>query len=179
MRIVHLTATAIDIPLRTPFGIAGGVQDIARNVLVAIDLDDGTRGYGEAAPLPAFNGETQAMALAALEEARSAVIGADARAWRRTARELHHVAPNSASARCAIETAILDALTRRAGISLHTFFGGAETKLVTDITIPIGTVEQASREANAWVNFSRFKVKVGGADDRARLAAIHGMATAA
>src|ERR687885_2772803 len=80
-----LLAADLDIPLHTPFGIAGGAQDLARNLLVTVELSDGTRGYGEAAPFPAFNGETQAIARAAVEAATSTVEGADAREWRKVA----------------------------------------------------------------------------------------------
>jgi len=73
---------ALDIPLHEPFGIAGGVQEHAANLLVTVELLDGTLGFGEAAPFPAFNGETQDSARDAIEAARVAVEGVDARAWR-------------------------------------------------------------------------------------------------
>jgi len=84
----------------------------------------------------------------------------------------------SASALCAIETAVLDALTRHAGLPLWALFGGAETTLTTDVTITIGSVAEASAEAEAWTRrgFSRLKVKIGAGDlaeDLARVCAIH------
>src|SRR5688572_7760785 len=60
----------LDIPLHVPFGISSGAQPMASNVLATIELADGTRGYGEAAPLPPYNGETQADALGALRTTR-------------------------------------------------------------------------------------------------------------
>jgi hypothetical protein len=60
VRAVHVER--LDIPLHEPFGISGGAQATARNVLLALELADGTVGYGEAAPLPACNGETQTAA---------------------------------------------------------------------------------------------------------------------
>ena len=178
MRIARLAAEALDVPLRKPFGIARGAQEVARNVLVTIALEDGTPGYGEGAPFPAFNGETQAGTLAAIAAARPVVEKEDARAWRRIARGLKEAIGASGAGRCAIETAILDALARRAGISLHTFFGGAEPSLVTDVTIPTGTRAEGAEEARAWAEagFSRLKVKIGAAgeeEDLARLLAIH------
>ena len=38
----------LDIPLFEPFGISGGAQAAANNVLVTLELADGTRGFGEA-----------------------------------------------------------------------------------------------------------------------------------
>jgi L-alanine-DL-glutamate epimerase-like enolase superfamily enzyme len=178
VRIARLSAAALDVPLRKPFGIARGAQEAVRNVLVTIELADGTRGYGEGAPFPAFNGETQEGTLAAIEAARPAVEAEDARRWRKIARGLKEAIGASGAGRCAIETALLDALARRAGISLHTFFGGAEDSLVTDVTIPTGTRAEAAEDAAAWqaAGFSRLKVKIGGGgveEDLERVLAIH------
>jgi L-alanine-DL-glutamate epimerase-like enolase superfamily enzyme len=176
--IARLSAAPLDIPLHKPFGIAGGAQVVAANALVTVELADGTRGFGEAAPFPAFNGETQAAALAAVEEARALVEGEDVRAWRRIASKLAGPLAASGAARCAVETAVLDALTKRAGMPLWAFFGGAARTLVTDVTIPTGSVEEGAAEAagRAAQGFSRLKVKVGGpaaAHDAARVLRIH------
>src|SRR4051794_15405198 len=124
-----MSIATLDIPLHEPFGIAGGAQDIARNLLVTVELADGTRGYGEAAPFPAFNGETQEIARAAIETARATVEGADVREWRLIAAKLRDAIGPVGSAQCAIETAILDALTRHSRIPLWAFFGGVSTSL--------------------------------------------------
>ena len=162
----ELRVAALDIPLSEPFGIAGGAADMARNVLVTLELADGTRGYGEAAPFPPFNGETQDMARAALEAARSTVEGADVREWRRVSTALRGAMGPVGAARCALETALLDALTRRAGLPLWAFFGGASTALETDMTITTGTVAQAEAAARAIVarGIGTIKVKIGSGD---------------
>jgi L-alanine-DL-glutamate epimerase-like enolase superfamily enzyme len=59
LSISEVSFRAFDVPLDEPFGIAGGTQHVAKNVLVEVRLADGTRGLGEAAPFPAVNGETQ------------------------------------------------------------------------------------------------------------------------
>jgi L-alanine-DL-glutamate epimerase-like enolase superfamily enzyme len=168
----------LDLALKKPFGIAGGAQTRAENALVTVELADGTRGYGEAAPFPAFNGETQARAIAAVNAAREVVVGADARAFRAIAAAIRPLVQGAGSARCAIETAVLDALTKRAGLPLWAFFGGAERALATDITITTGSAAEARAEALAFTEggFSRLKVKIGAAtpeEDVARVVAIH------
>ncbi len=182
--IRRLEASPLDIPLHKPFGIAGGAQVIAENVLVTVELADGTLGHGEAAPFPAFNGETQLLALQAIEAARPRVEGADARTWRRIAAAIRPLVGASGSARCAIETAILDALCRQAGLSLWAFFGGAEPSLVTDVTIPLAGASEGREEAARWAaqGFSRLKVKIGAKhpdEDLARVIAIHEAAPSA
>jgi L-alanine-DL-glutamate epimerase-like enolase superfamily enzyme len=176
-RITSVEVAPLNVPLREPFGIAGGTQVIAANVLVLVRLADGTTGYGEAAPLPAYNGETQSSTLEALNRARNVVEGADACGWRALARRLGEVIPGAGAARCALETAALDALMRQRGFSLHAFFGGAERTLESDITITTGTVEDAWAAARRWADagFTMFKIKVGAGEldgDVARVAAV-------
>lgn len=155
--INRVSARALDVPMKKAFGIAGGAQEVCRNVLVTVELASGERGFGEAAPLPAFNGETQDGALAAI--ASVDLAGSDARAWRSLAERV--AAIPSASAACALETAALDALTRAIGTSMRVFFGGAEDALLTDITITTGTVDDARAEARAFSAFPTLKIKVG------------------
>ena len=178
MKVTRLSAVTLDVPLFKPFGISGGAQVTANQVLVTVELEGGAKGRGEAAPFPAFNGETQAMALEAVERSRRVVEGEDARRLRPLAAAIRGTAQGSASARCAIETALVDAVGRAARLPAWAFFGGAEARLESDVTIPTGSVEEARSETIAWRSkgFRRFKVKVGGAgakDDLARLVAIH------
>ena len=190
-QIRALRITPLDIPLHEPFGIAGGAQAMANNVLVALELDDGTCGYGEAAPLPPYNGETQADALATLQPARDWLVGRAIDDWRALAAEFHrHGGASCGSAQCAFEMALLDALTRRARVPLWKFFGGSPSTgseppgsvLETDMTVTTGTAAQAAVAARAiWARGIRMiKVKVGGKDgpahDLARVAAIHEVA---
>ncbi|MBI4624738.1 MAG: dipeptide epimerase [Verrucomicrobia bacterium] len=182
-QIHDLHIAPLDIPLFQPFGISGGAQAIANNVLVTIELSDGTRGYGEAAPLSPYNGETQADALATLLAASAWLIGRDARAWRDVGAEFRaRGGAGCGSAQCALETALLDALTRHDGMPLWRFFGGAGTELETDMTVTTGSAGDAADAARAirGRGIRVIKVKVGGpagpAHDLARIAAIHAVA---
>jgi L-alanine-DL-glutamate epimerase-like enolase superfamily enzyme len=179
-KVRHLSAVPLDARLRKAFGISGGAQDAIRNAVVRVELDDGTVGHGEAAPFPAFNGETREATMAALEAARPTVEGRRAAEWEAVARDLARTlgTRGTGAARCAIETALLDALTRSRGVSLHAFFGAAVPYLATDVTITTGTLAEGEDEARAWSarGFSRLKVKIGAATlagDEARVRAIH------
>ncbi|NTU83344.1 MAG: dipeptide epimerase [Chloroflexales bacterium] len=176
-----LSVATLDIPLFAPFGISGGAQELARNLLVTLELADGTRGYGEAAPLPPFNGETQASTRAAVEAVRARVEGADVREWRPIAAALREAIGGAGSARCAIETAVLDALTRRSRMPLYAFFGGAGSALATDMTVTTGGVEEAGVAALDILGrgITTIKVKIGSGDldlDLRRIVAIHAVA---
>lgn len=169
-RIRELRAQPLDVALRKPFGIAGGAQERARNVLMTVLTDKDVTGLGEGAPFPAFNGETQADVLASCERIDLAGVGLDDTEALRE--RLQAATP---SARCGIETAIMDARARTFGAPLHRVFGDRATSVVTDITITTGTVDEARREATEWRAFSTLKIKVGGGDvdvDIARVRAV-------
>jgi L-alanine-DL-glutamate epimerase-like enolase superfamily enzyme len=175
-----LTVMPLDLPLLAPFGISGGTQEVARNALVCVELADGTQGWGEAAPFPAYNGETQTGAVAALTAAQAWVVGRDVRDWRAIAREFRPLGGvGCGSAQCALEMALLDALTRHYGVSLWCFLGGFTKELETDMTVTTGSVAEARSAARAirGRRIRIIKVKIGGpegvAHDLARLAAIH------
>jgi L-alanine-DL-glutamate epimerase-like enolase superfamily enzyme len=181
-RIVRLDAWPIDVPLNKPFGIAGGAQELARNVFVRVRLEDGTVGYGEAAPFPAFNGETQEGTLAAIARAKDPVVGCDGTRWEAVAQVAEEVLGGSCgAARCGLEMAVLDADARRRGVRL---FDASPGETRTDVTIPIGPIEECATDAREWAarGFTRLKLKVGGAgaeEALARTLAIHAAAPAA
>jgi len=175
--IARLDIAPIAVRLTESFAISKGAVATAQNVLVRVVLQDGSAGYGEAAPFEVITGETQASTLTALEEMAAAVTGRDAAGWRVLAADLRSLRPEAAAARCAVEQAVADALARHLGLSLPAFFGGFPHELVTDITIPVGdvrhSVESAQHAEDA--GFKTVKVKVGADDwelDAARVAAI-------
>lgn len=181
IRSVHIAP--LDIPLFEPFGISGGAQAAANNVLVTLELADGTVGYGEGAPLPAYNGETQVQTLRVLEGARHWLEGYTVKDWRWLAGEFRgRGGAWCGSAQCAFEIALLDALTKQAGQPMWKFFGGAGTGLETDMTVTTGTPAEAAAATRSILKrgIRMVKVKVGGklgpAHDLERVYAIHEVA---
>jgi L-alanine-DL-glutamate epimerase-like enolase superfamily enzyme len=115
-------------------------------------------------------------AVAAIDAERPRLVGTNARAWRQRALDVREPTSASASARCALETALVDALSRQHGQSLYEWFGGqAPARLTTDVTIPIVPPESARRAAERWwsLGFRSLKVKVGRDGDLERLLAVH------
>lgn len=180
-RILHVGYERLDIELTESFGVAGGAQHRARNVIARVELEDGTVGLGEGAPFPAISGETQESTLAALARLAPRLVGEDAAAWTELACTLADAEPKAPTARCALEGALLDALAGSRGESLWAFFGGAVAQLTTDITIPTGSRDAAAAAARraSVAGFHTLKLKVGAEspeDDAARLAAAAGAA---
>lgn len=168
----------VDIPVTDPFVVATGTRVIAENVFVRITLSNGAQGYGEAAPFPEVGGEDRESCLHAMDELAHALLGRSAQDYRRLAHHMTDVAPLQPAARCALETAVLDASCRAASMPMWNIWGGADVRpRDTDITIPIATEEKTLSLARSWYErgFRLFKMKVGkdvDADVR-RLEALH------
>jgi L-alanine-DL-glutamate epimerase-like enolase superfamily enzyme len=175
-RITRLEVEPLDIPLREAFVIATGQVESARNALVRVTLADGTVGLGEAAPFPPSGGETQETALAAVRGMASLVEGQDAAAWRPLATRLTASFEHQATARAGVEVATLDALTRSWGVPLYQYFGGRQTSVTSDLSIPIVAPEQVARLARQHMasGARTLKLKVGTtvAEDLARVLAL-------
>jgi L-alanine-DL-glutamate epimerase-like enolase superfamily enzyme len=175
--VVRIDARPFTAGLTDSFEIAGGAAHEHAGVFVQLTLADGTVGHGEASPLPAFNGETAAGSLAAVRRAGRLWLGRDAGAWRARLTELEDALPAGAgAARAALGMALLDAWTRRAGLPLRSLFGGAESRVVTDVTVTILPPEEAAAAARRIRAFGvrTVKIKVGKdpESDAARVAAV-------
>jgi L-Ala-D/L-Glu epimerase len=176
--IAHVACWPIDVPITDPFVVATGTRVVAENVVVKITLHNGISGYGEAAPFPEVGGEDRTTCLNALAPLARLLIGRSVTEYRTLARHAAEQAPAQPAARCAVETALLDAYSRAAHMPLWKFWGGADVRArETDITIPITTLDATVRLARGWYaqGFRLFKMKVGKdvAGDIRRLEAVH------
>jgi L-alanine-DL-glutamate epimerase-like enolase superfamily enzyme len=162
--ITRFEYSKLDLPLTEPFAIASGVQHEAKNVLVLIQLRNGTIGIGEAAPFPAVSGETQEGTMKSLEKLSAYMTGKDVRHWQVLAKHIYVNEPAASAACCAVEMAMLDALTKYYSMPLYIFFGGAGTKLITDMTITAGDIAHASKSAKEILKrgISTIKIKTSG-----------------
>ena len=162
--IMRIELWPIDVPIRDPFVVATGARVVAENVLVRITLSNGAAGYGEAAPFPEVGAEDRAACLAALAHLASALIGKAAKDYAVLARHMAELARAQPAARCALETALLDAFCRTHRMPLWRLWGGMDVRVrETDITIPIATPDETVRLTRRWYQqgFRLFKMKVG------------------
>lgn len=139
----------LSIPLREPFATANGLITARELVLLRLEDDDGAFGYGEAAPLPSYDGVS-------MDDVAEALLGGS---------------PGPPQARTAEEMARLDLEARRAGRPIGE--PGAEA-IAVNRTLGAGPPEQVAARAVEGVRdgFSCFKVKVGLPDDVKRVAAV-------
>ena len=176
--ITNVEFRSLDLPITDPFIVATGQLNVANNAFVRLTLHDGTIGYGEIAPFPAITGENRTGSLKKARILGAHLLGQSALHYQRLGRELSELAPDAPAARCGLETALLDALTRALHVPLWALWGGADVRArETDITIPITSLERTLDVAQQWYarGFRLFKIKVGHDvdDDICRVEALH------
>ncbi|QLG64099.1 dipeptide epimerase [Halorarum salinum] len=150
-----------------PFEIALGTQHRARNVIVRVETEAGTVGWGEGSPIPPVTGETQEAALASARAAAELLEGESVAEYHRLVDAVRSTVPGMVSASFAVETALLDAYCRARDVPMSELFGGPPEPVETDLTIPIVPPEAAGEAAAeaTEAGFTHLKVKTGGAVD--------------
>jgi L-Ala-D/L-Glu epimerase len=162
------------LPLQTrhEFNIARAAAPAQRrNVWVRLIDDDGTEGWGEAAPnaFYAEDADTVAEVLPVyarvLANADSSDIDAIERRLLEAAPSHHPKYPPHPSARSAISAALLDLLARRDGVPAWRYLGLEAQSVASSFTIGIDDLAFMREKARAAANYQILKIKVGTADD--------------
>jgi L-Ala-D/L-Glu epimerase len=158
---------AVDVerwPIAGSFAISRGAKTEA--VVVVAELSDGTyRGRGECVPYARY-GETAAGVAAAIDAMAANVARGLDRAG------LQNAMPAGA-ARNALDCAFWDLAAKRAGRPVHALLGEpAPRPLTTAYTISFATPEAMAENAAKASGRALLKVKLGGAGDPARIAAV-------
>jgi L-alanine-DL-glutamate epimerase-like enolase superfamily enzyme len=151
-------------PIAGSFAISRGAKTEA--VVVVAELSDGVyRGRGECVPYARY-GETVEQVAGAIETMAADVSrGLDRAGLQRTM--------TSGAARNALDCAFWDLAAKRAGRPVHELAGLAAPKsLITAYTISLATPDDMAQAAAKAADRALLKVKLGGADDAARIAAV-------
>jgi muconate cycloisomerase len=161
----RVDAIPVGLPLKKPVAMAGSTVSEAQNILVRIEAQDGTVGWGEAASAPTMTGDTQAGLVSAVRDHLAPLlIGQDA--WMRPAlsRRLRAALYGNTGAHSAVEVALLDLCGQAAGLPVVDLIGGAIRREVAPMWL-LGnpTPEQDIAEAHKKRDegFGFFKLKIG------------------
>lgn len=176
MKIDKINIYPFNIDTEEVFKIATMSLSGAKNVLVEIRTNQGLTGWGEASPFRSITGETQGINLAAAVELREALLGKNPLEVITRTEEMEAWLPFNTTIRSAFDMAIYDIASQAAGLPLYAFLGGTRRPVETDLTIGIGTAEEAVEKTKKILNkgFRIIKTKVGISieDDLKRLRAI-------
>jgi muconate cycloisomerase len=163
--IRRVDAIPVALPLRKPMKMAGVAIDRAYNLLVRIDAQDGTVGWGEAASAPTMTGDTLGGLYAAMRDHLAPLlIGRDA--WMRPAlcRALRMALLGNSGAHSAVEMALLDLAGQASGLPMIDLVGGAARTQVAPMWLlgnPTPEEDIAEAAAKQSDGFHFFKLKIG------------------
>jgi muconate cycloisomerase len=165
LAIRRVDAIPLALPLTKPVKMAAETVTHARNLLVRIEGQDGTVGWGEAASAPTMTGDTIAGLVSAVRDHLAPVlIGADARMRPALLKRMRTVLYGNTGAHSAVEMALIDLAARSAGVSVIDLIGGAVRPAVAPMwLVGNATLEQdvAEAEARKAAGIRFFKLKVG------------------
>jgi muconate cycloisomerase len=163
--IRRVDAIPVSLPLAKALAMAGGTVSRALNILVRIEADDGTVGWGEAASAPTMTGDTLVGLVAAVRDHLAPLlVGQDA--WMRTAlcRSLRGALYGNSGAHSAVEVALLDLAGRASGLPLIDLIGGAVRRKVAPMWLlgnPSSEQDIAEAQDRHRQGFGFFKLKIG------------------
>jgi L-Ala-D/L-Glu epimerase len=159
---VELRTRTVSLALAEEFGIARGSRTTQEVVQVELE-HEGLTGRGEAAPVY-YRGETVETATAFLADAAPR-LGDDPFA-------LERLPGGDAAGRAALDAALHDWIGRHLGLPVWRLLGLSRDAPPTSFTIGLDTLEGTRERARRARGFRALKVKVGAADDLARLEAV-------
>jgi L-alanine-DL-glutamate epimerase-like enolase superfamily enzyme len=159
-----LTVTTERWPIAGRFVISRGAKTEAA-VVVAELFDGRHRGRGECVPYARYGENIDGVVTAIEAQAGALAAGLDRAA-------LQEAMPAGA-ARNALDCAFWDLSAKRAGRPVHELIGlAAPHPVITAYTISLGTPQEMAAAAAGAAGRALIKVKLGGEDDPARIAAV-------
>ncbi|MDE3094506.1 MAG: o-succinylbenzoate synthase [Chloroflexota bacterium] len=183
MKVVELRWTPYRIPFVAAVGTAHGAWSVREGAIVQLRTGDGAIGAGDVAPLPSHGTADIAACLALLDDIAPRILGT---AIDDVPSRIDALVPDDAPfapLRCALETALLDATARAAGVSVARLLTPDPARDVAVNALvdaaPCAAAAAAAARARA-AGFRDIKLKVGMAasvaEETARVAAVRGAA---
>lgn len=180
MRLRSLRWSPFRVPLRASFATARGAFAYREGLILRLVTDAGIVGLGEASPLPGPGADDLGAALSMLASLGPSLVGRDLEEVDVSRLAAGQEGPASAAVRCALDTAICDALARASGVSVAALLAGegASSSVPVNATIAAPATAEAARAAAAAraAGFRCVKLKVGlegtVEEERERVAAV-------
>jgi L-alanine-DL-glutamate epimerase-like enolase superfamily enzyme len=158
MKLSHQT---IELKPTHPFVIARGGYAHHRNVVVRIVDDDGTEGFGEAAP-NRYYGESVATVVAALAQFKPILENSDPFSLESIEARLDALLRGNASAKSAVSSALHDLVGKKLGLPVHRLWGlDASAAPQSSFTIAITESRELSGRVEEAADYPILKIKLG------------------
>lgn len=177
MKITNIKTKILKAPLKTPFITSLRRVDALEDLVVIIECNDGSVGYGEGAPTPVITGETMGSMIAAIKYLKPFILGQEIEDLYTILNNIHTRIVKNTTAKSALEIALYDLKAKAAKQPLYQMLGGTRTKFRTDITISMGTINKMVSDSLDAVRlgYDTLKIKIGDdpKKDVERILAIH------
>ncbi len=165
MKIRDARIFRVSLPYRIPFTIAGGTTEVAEHVFVELEAENGSKGYGEAAPMPSYSKETPESVIASLKSGMlNKVRGESLYDIERILEKLDEFCEDNPLATAAIDFALHDLIGKCLNIPCYKLMGGlVRNRLELSWAIGIKEKEEIVEEAKKYVGlgYRTIKLKIG------------------
>jgi len=160
-----------DLNLTYTWTIARGSSNVKHNVFVRVTKDSVT-GIGEAAPNIRYN-ETAESTVEVIEKAKPLIEKFDLWNFVDLGYALRDLVEEQTAAKCAIDMAIMDWMTKSLGVPLYKYFGLDKSKTpVTSFSIGIDTPEIMQKKIREAEEYPILKIKLGLGNDEEIMKAV-------
>ena len=163
MKIINIRTSTLKAPLKNPFITSLRRVDALEDLVVIIECDDGSVGYGEGAPTPVITGETMGSMVATIEYIKPFLVGLEIEDFDTILNNIHTRILKNTTAKSALEIALYDLKAKAEKQPLYKMLGGKQTTFKTDITISMGEIEKMISDSLDAVNlgYDTLKIKIG------------------
>ena len=164
MKITKIRLGLLEIPLHKPFKTALRTVEQVKEVIIALETEDGTVGFGEAPPTARITGDTQESVIAAIEKyIGPAIMHRDGATLNDLLDSVDAAIMGNSSAKAAVDIALHDLWGKTLGHSVHHLFGGGRNKITTDMTVSVDKPDIMAADALEAVEkgYRTLKIKVG------------------
>ncbi|SFV64526.1 L-alanine-DL-glutamate epimerase [hydrothermal vent metagenome] len=177
MKITNIYTKILKAPLKKPFITSLRHVDALEDLVIIIECDDGTLGYGEGVPTPQITGETMGSMVAYITLVKPHIIGKSIKEFDRLIKLIHTLTVKNTTAKSALEIALYDLKAKSKKVPLYQMLGGTQTKFTTDITISMDETDKmiAASHNAVILGYDTLKIKIGDnlKKDLERICAIH------
>jgi len=177
MKITNIQTKILKAPLKNPFITSLRHVYMLEDLVVIIECDDGSIGYGEGAPTPQITGETMGSMVSCIEFIAPHILGKEIEDFDAIIKLIHTLIVKNTTAKSALEIALYDLKAKSQKLPLYRMLGGTQSKFCTDITISMGEIDKMITDVHAAValGYDTLKIKIGDnpQKDVERVVAIH------
>jgi len=154
----------LSVPLKTPFKTAMRTVKEIEDVVVVIETDTGSIGYGSAPATAVITGDTHGSIIEAINKVISpSLVGRDIADLNNLINIIQNSIVRNFSAKAAIEIAVYDLYGQLYNAPLYQLLGGGDNVLSTDITISVDYIDKMVEDTRNAIDlgFETLKIKVG------------------